>query len=179
MDQNKSFFAGCGCGCGTPGPQGPIGQQGVPGETGPQGPVGPAGPQGPAGESGVSGDAMRYRVAAQTVAPLGSLSLDTVQLRPGSEITAGAAGLILPAGRYLALFSADAGGTGELGAVLSLNGLPLAYAAALLPAPQAGQARLSLQGDLALSAAGELTVQNNAANAVDYQRAVLSVLRLS
>lgn len=202
----RSSSGACGCGCcsdigpagpmgpqgpaGPQGPMGPRGQIGPRGETGPQGPVGPAGPTGPQGQIGPQGpaglpatasSALRYQVGEQTVAPGAAVSLAASEIRADAIAPVGQTGLLLPAGQYLLLFAADAEtlDAGELGAVLALNGAPLAYTATLLEVEAAESRRIALQAAVALTAAGTLTVLNSAGSDTLYRNAALTAVALA
>ena len=125
---------------------------------------------------------MRYQAGTQTAAAGGVLSLSTGEINSTGAISAaGATGLTLAPGQYLLGFTTDAAipDAGELGAVLALNGAPLAYTATLLGAPAADAVRLTLGSILNLNAAGTVTVLNNAAGDVNYRNPVLTVVKLA
>ena len=125
---------------------------------------------------------MRYQAGTQTAAAGGVLSLSTGEINSTGAISAaGATGLTLAPGQYLLGFTTDAAipDAGELGAVLALNGAPLAYTATLLGAPAADAVRLTLDSILNLNAAGTVTVLNNTAGDVNYQNPVLTVVKLA
>lgn len=180
MDDNRICPWAC---CpGSIGPAGPMGPQGPVGPQGFQGIPGVPGPRGPAGIAATQSSAMRYQIGSQTVQPGAALSLETVEPDPEGTIgTLGTGGLILPAGRYLVSFGADAAldAAGEVGAALSLNGAPVAYGESLLTLGDAGERRMDLAVMLPLSGTGTVTVVNNAANALSYRGAVLTAVRLS
>lgn len=159
----------CDCGCGCTGPAGPMGPQG------------PQGPAGPAGASATSQNAMRYQAGTQTVGAGGVLSMSTSVIHSVGAISAsGASGLTLTPGQYLLGFTADAAlaDTGELGAVLALNGVPLAYTASLLTSSASHTVSIALSSILNLNAAGTVTVRNNADDA-NYTNPVLTVVKLA
>ena len=167
---------------GPAGPQGETGPQGPAGATGPAGPQGETGPQGPAGDAATNDNAMRYTAGVQTVAARAAVTLATSVINSDGEITAsGTTGLTLQPGQYLITFLSDAmaTGSGNLGAVLALNGAPLAYTASLLSMGGNQDARLSLQTILNATAAGTVTVVNNTTNAVLYENAVLTAVKLA
>jgi hypothetical protein len=168
--------AGAAGATGATGPQGPIGP------VGPTGPEGPQGPAGPAGTPATSQNAMRYQAGAQTVAAGDALSLSTSEIHSTDEISAAdTTGLTLAAGQYLLGFSADAAiaDAGTMGAVFALNGAPMAYTATLMSTEAAAAARLALGCILNLTAAGTVTVLNNAAGDVSYTNPVLTVVKLA
>ena len=66
-----------------------------------------------------------------------------------------------------------------LGAVLAINGAPLAYTASLLSMGGNQDARLTLQAVVNLTATGTVTVRNNTTNQVIYENAVLTVVKLA
>ena len=125
---------------------------------------------------------MRYQAGTQTVAAGGVLSLATSVINSTGAITAsGGTGLTLTAGQYLITFvtDAEASGAGNIGAVLALNGAPLAYTAALLTMGGNLQGRLTLHTLLNVMAAGTVTVLNNTGNGVSYENAVLTAVKLA
>lgn len=169
-------YQGC---CSSVGPAGPMGPRGP---QGPQGLPGPQGVPGPAGTAATAENAMAYSIGEQTVAPGGAVSFEVQEVHSARGITAGTEGFRLPAGQYLLGFVSDAraAGTGVLGAVLSLSGVPLAYTESRIDAGQENpQTRLSLYAVLTLTAEGQLTVVNNTANDVIYDFPVLTAVRLA
>lgn len=193
----KMYHGSCGCGCcctgpaGPMGPQGPVGPQGVAGpagpqgETGPQGPAGPqgeTGPQGPAGEAATNDNAMCYQAGEQTVAAGGTVELAIQVINSAGAIAAsGSTGLSLQPGQYLIAFVSDAwaSDSGNLGAVLTLNGAPLSYTAALLSRGGNQDDRIVLQTILNVNAAGTITIVNNTGNQMIYENPILTAVKLA
>ncbi len=117
--------------------------------------------------------AVRYGLAWQTVPSGGTIALPVWEIYGRGEIRAAEqTGLHLEAGKYLALFSCDAKGSG---AAAMLNGARISHMEA---APMEAERRLFLQGLLSLTASGTLWVANNAPTPGQFSRAVLTVIRL-
>lgn len=123
---------------------------------------------------------MRYNILTQIIEAGDTIPLPAIQVNSAGDITAsGNDGLTLAEGQYLVTFSTDAllVGAGILGAVLALDGTPVAYTATNLAT--SSDVKLSVTVILVVAEEQTLTVQNNTDGTISYDNSVLTVVKLA
>lgn len=176
---------------GATGPAGPKGDTGATGPAGPKGDTGATGPAGPKGDPGPGGgtgaSAVFHSEGKQSLISQNTLNWMFSDLCPadGPIGVGGTNAISLKPGRYLVSFGADAislGGSTDVGAALTLQEAPIAYAQTRLQAPDRTPVRLSITAIVTVVSTyvlGRLKVINNTSQTIEYHNSILTVVQLN